>query len=112
MAAIMQSGDVPSELIDRPRRGIGGAIQRLQAAGWVRDSIPAGAVADRIAHANAGLFSIWQSGRLTPEELSIELRLNALLPILGAATDDKRPLLSASLEEQLTAHQQATQKKG
>jgi hypothetical protein len=56
-------------------------------------------VADRIAHANVGLFGLWQSGRLSQKELADELKLNALLPILAVASDLRRKEVQARLNE-------------
>lgn len=99
MAAIQRTGEMPRELIDRPQRGIGMAMSRLHGEGWLADAVTPQDVANRIAHANAGLFGLWQSGRLTRDELARELKLNALLPILAASSDDRRKQVIACLEK-------------
>ena len=99
MAAIQRTGEMPRELIERPQRGIGTAMARLHREGWLADTVPPQDVANRIAHANAGLFGLWQSGRLTRDELERELKLNALLPILAASSDDRREQVIACLEK-------------
>lgn len=101
MAAIQRTGEMPSTLIERPQRGIGMEVSRLQEEGWLGDAVPPRDVANRIAHANAGLFVLWQSGQLTRDELVRELKLNALLPILAASSDDRRNQVIACLEKAL-----------
>lgn len=99
MAAIQRSGEMPLELIERPKRGIGAAMERLKDEGWLQEAVPPQVVADRIAHANAGVFGLWKSGVLTKAELSVELKLNALFPILAAATDERRDAVASRLDE-------------
>lgn len=99
MAAIQRSGEMPLELIERPKRGIGAAMMRLKDEGWLQEAVPPQIVADRIAHANGGLFGLWQSGRLSQKELADELKLNALLPILAVASDLRRKEVQARLDE-------------
>lgn len=95
MAGLQKLGDTPSELIDRPRRGIEMAMRKLQADGWLSDAVSPQIVADRIAHANAGLFGLWKSGRLSREQLTCELKLNAIIPIMSVASDDRRDEIAA-----------------
>ena len=97
------TGQMPLELIDRPRRGIGKAIQQMQNAGWLKDEIPATVIADRIAHANVGLFELWQRGQMSAEELGVQLKLNVLISILGVSGDEKRSAIKASLDQALAA---------
>lgn len=101
MAAMQKMGDMPREIIERPQRGIGAAMARLQDEDWIADTVPPQDVANRIAHANAGLFGLWQSGRLSRGELVRELKLNALIPILAASSDYKRKHVLALLEQAL-----------
>lgn len=101
MAAIQRSGQRPPQLIDRPLREIGAAMRRLYQDGWLGDIIPSEAVAARIAHGNAGLFGLWQGGSLSKDQLSTELKLNALLPILSAASDARRKEISEVLQQVL-----------
>jgi len=99
MAAVQRSGEMPLELLERPRRGIGAAMERLKDEGWLQEAASPQIVADRIAHANGGLFGLWQSGRLSKKQLEDELKLNALLPILAVASDLRRKEVHARLDE-------------
>lgn len=99
MAAIQRTGEMPRELFDRPQRGIGMAMSRLHEEGWLADEVSPQDVANRISHANAGLFGFWQSGRLTRDELARELKLNALVPILATVSDDRRKHVETCLQK-------------
>lgn len=92
--AIQSTGEMPSQLADRPKRELTRAMERLREAGWLDSEARPEVIAGRIAYANAGLFQTWRRGGLSKEWLIAELQLNALLPVLACASDRRRQEIS------------------
>lgn len=103
MVAIRKSGELQPELIDKPMRGITSAMLRLQHEGWLSEAVPPETIAARIAHSNGGLFTLWLTGRLSPDQLRIELKLNILFPLAAVATDNKKEEITEALRNTLRA---------